>query len=111
MAQMPRPDLLARLKAEKARPHHSAVAHRALPAAFFADPQMFLEAATRACPSFFERLWVQIGKKLAKPDRLPATGLDCQVRRSPDDVAVAVITLPAPAFLTHAQFVAPAFRA
>jgi hypothetical protein len=90
------------------RLHHYTFVHRLLPALFYGDPTRFVNSLAGGKSDFLRFLWERVGERevKAKSKRIPATGLDCEIRELEDGTFVGLIVLPEPEGLTEAYFVA-----
>lgn len=94
-----------------ARHHHYFFAHEVLPAVFFSNPENFLFVLRWNGTEELQASWKRVGNKLEQSDRLPGTGLDCELRQLGDQMTIALITLPAPCHSPEAYFAAAVYRA
>jgi len=94
------------------RGHHYYFVHRLLPELFYRDPRRFITAVERGGSDFLRALWDKVGEEVRRSgsSRVPAIGLDCEIRTLEDGTTIVLIILPTPKGVTEAYFAAAVYR-
>jgi hypothetical protein len=92
------------------RRHHYTFAHHVLPGVFFADPENFLFVLRKRGTDALTASWNRVGNSFQPEERLPADGLDHEIRERDGYLTVGLITLPVTELSPEAYYVAAVYR-